>query len=187
MRSSEFQRFSIRSSELCPAAGVQRKRRSTRLLQLTHTARLSRRLLSTAKPGSRRASHAVCLRLWQLGRFRIHHAQRQQSMRAFQDSSCRASRHRDRFGLSSAMRSLIATSSASDARTFTSQPSPFGGVAESLFQSEMTPNHALQRTAPRVTLAATHHPAAFAHPAPAMSPQPARRAPQSLSLGSLGH
>ncbi len=41
-------------------------------------------------------------------------------------------------------------------------------------------------TAPRVTLAAAHHPAAFAHPAPAMSPQPARRAPQSLSLGSLG-
>ena len=49
-----------------------------------------------------------------------------------------------------------------------------------------TPNHALQRTAPRVTLAAAHRPAAFAHPAPAMSPQPARRAPQSLSLGSLG-
>ena len=49
-----------------------------------------------------------------------------------------------------------------------------------------TANHALQRTAPRVTLAATHRPAAFAHPAPAMSPQPARRAPQSLSLGSLG-
>ena len=48
------------------------------------------------------------------------------------------------------------------------------------------PNHALQRTAPRVTLAAAHHPAAFAHPAPATFPQPARRAPQSLSLGSLG-
>ena len=47
------------------------------------------------------------------------------------------------------------------------------------------PNHALQRTAPRVTLAASDHPAAFAHPAPAMSPQPARRASQSLSLGSL--
>ena len=59
-------------------------------------------------------------------------------------------------------------------------------VAESLSTSEMTPNHALQRTAPRVTLAATHHPAAFAHPAPATFPQPARRAPQSLSLGSLG-
>jgi hypothetical protein len=48
------------------------------------------------------------------------------------------------------------------------------------------PNHALQRTAPGVTLAATHHPAAFAHPAPATFPQPARRPPQSLSLGSLG-
>ena len=50
-----------------------------------------------------------------------------------------------------------------------------------------TPNHALQRTAPRVTLAAADHPAAFAHPAPhRLRPQPARRAPQSLSLRSLG-
>jgi len=49
-----------------------------------------------------------------------------------------------------------------------------------------TPNGALQRTAPRVTLAAACHPAACAHPAPAAFPQPARRAPQSLSLGSLG-
>ena len=46
--------------------------------------------------------------------------------------------------------------------------------------------YALQRTAPRVTLAAAHHPAACAHPAPAALPQPARRAPQSLSLGSFG-
>ena len=56
----------------------------------------------------------------------------------------------------------------------------------SVLNPTKSPNHALQRTAPRVTLAATHHPAAFAHPAPAMSPQPARRAPQSLSLRSLG-
>ena len=49
-----------------------------------------------------------------------------------------------------------------------------------------SPNHALQRTAPRVTLAAADRPAAFAHPAPTAFPQPARRAPQSLSLGSLG-
>jgi len=49
-----------------------------------------------------------------------------------------------------------------------------------------TPNQALQRTAPRVTLAATDRPAAFAHPASATFPQPARRAPQSLSLGSFG-
>ena len=39
-----------------------------------------------------------------------------------------------------------------------------------------TPNHALQRTAPRVTLAAPRRPSA----------QPARRAPQSLSFWSLG-
>jgi hypothetical protein len=51
---------------------------------------------------------------------------------------------------------------------------------------EPSPNHALQRTAPRVTLAATDRPATFAHPAPATFPQPARRAPQSLSLGSFG-
>ena len=53
-------------------------------------------------------------------------------------------------------------------------------------ESKLTANHALQRTAPRVTLAAADHPAAFAHPAPRhLRPQPARRAPQSLSLGSL--
>ena len=46
--------------------------------------------------------------------------------------------------------------------------------------------YALQRTAPRVTLAAAHHPAACAHPAPAALPQPARQPPPSLSLGSLG-
>ena len=50
-----------------------------------------------------------------------------------------------------------------------------------------TANHALQRTAPGVTLAAADHPAAFARPAPShLRPQPARRPPQSLSLGSLG-
>ena len=49
------------------------------------------------------------------------------------------------------------------------------------------PNHALQRTAPRVTLAAADRSAACAHPAPyRLRPQPARRAPQSLSLGSVG-
>ena len=42
-----------------------------------------------------------------------------------------------------------------------------------------TPNHALQRTAPAVTLAAS----AAAFP-PTM--QPARQPPPSLSLGSLG-
>ena len=51
----------------------------------------------------------------------------------------------------------------------------------------MSPNHALQRTAPGVTLAAANHPAACAHPAPCrLRPQPARRPPQSLSLGSFG-
>ena len=52
--------------------------------------------------------------------------------------------------------------------------------------STRTPNQALQRTAPRVTLAAADRPATFAHPAPAAFPQPARRAPQSLSFRSLG-
>jgi hypothetical protein len=53
-------------------------------------------------------------------------------------------------------------------------------------ESERTSNHALQRTAPGVTLAAADQPATCAHPAPSrLRPQPARRAPQSLSLGSL--
>jgi hypothetical protein len=46
-------------------------------------------------------------------------------------------------------------------------------------QSNEAPDHALQRTAPRVTLAAS----AAAFP-PAV--QPARQPPPSLSLGSLG-
>jgi hypothetical protein len=54
-------------------------------------------------------------------------------------------------------------------------------------ESNQSPNHALQRTAPGVTLAATDRPAACAHPAPGhLRPQPARRPPQSLSLGSFG-
>ena len=57
----------------------------------------------------------------------------------------------------------------------------------SFSQSNESPNHALQRTAPGVTLAAADRPAACAHPAPGhLRPQPARRPPQSLSLGSLG-
>ena len=46
-------------------------------------------------------------------------------------------------------------------------------------QIDQSPNHALQRTAPAVTLAAS----AAAFP-PAV--QPARQPPPSLSLGSLG-
>jgi hypothetical protein len=59
-------------------------------------------------------------------------------------------------------------------------------MIESFCNRPQSPNHALQRTAPRVTLAATDHPATCAHPAPSAFPQPARRAPQSLSLGSFG-
>ena len=79
--------------------------------------------------------------------------------------------------------SLPLTAARSAAPAFTRR---FAATRQRWRKSDETPNHALQRTAPRVTLAATYHPAAFAHPAPAMSPQPARRAPQSLSLGSLG-
>ena len=61
-----------------------------------------------------------------------------------------------------------------------------GTLTAPLLPLKPSPNHALQRTAPRVTLAAADHPAACAHPAPSAFPQPARRAPQSLSLGSLG-
>ena len=52
----------------------------------------------------------------------------------------------------------------------------FAAIAAFTAQPKPTPNHALQRTAPRVTLAAPRRPTA----------QPARRAPQSLSLASLG-
>ena len=79
------------------------------------------------------------------------------------------------------------TLSSSSSRAFSLLLAPSAtGFADAQFPMTATPNHALQRTAPRVTLAAAHRPAACAHPAPAMSPQPARRAPQSLSLGSLG-
>ena len=48
-----------------------------------------------------------------------------------------------------------------------------------------TANHALQRTVPRVTPAAADDPATCAQPAQARSPYLARRAEQSVSLGSL--
>jgi hypothetical protein len=71
-----------------------------------------------------------------------------------------------------------------------SQPSRpwrfFPLLFDALLMTSATPNHALQRTAPRVTRAAAGRPAACAHPASAAFPQPARRAPQSLSLGSFG-
>ena len=62
-------------------------------------------------------------------------------------------------------------------------------------KSDQAPNHALQRTATRVTLAAFHVRSRLVRSglfhtslAPFFAPplQPARRAPQSLSLGSLG-
>ncbi len=84
---------------------------------------------------------------------------------------------------SAEQRSLPLAAERSAAVTFTPR---FAATRQRCRKSERTPNHALQRTAPRVTLAASHRPATFAHPAPAMSPQPARRAPQSLSLRSLG-
>jgi hypothetical protein len=89
--------------------------------------------------------------------------------------------------------SFVASMGSADAsfRSPVTRSSPTNATVSRLLfhastESNRTPNHALQRTAPRVTLAATHRPAAFARPAPAMSPQPSRRAPQSLSLGSLG-
>ena len=52
----------------------------------------------------------------------------------------------------------------------------FGLQFATVSTQNVTPNYTLQRTAPRVTLAAPRRP----------TTQPARRAPQSLSLGSLG-
>jgi len=66
-----------------------------------------------------------------------------------------------------------------------SAPRPSASLLSTAMNSKRpeSPNHALQRTAPRVTLAA---PTASLRSPPAAFPQPARRAPQSLSLGSLG-
>ena len=174
---------------LSPAAGVQRKRRSTRLLQPTHTARLSRRLLATAEPGSRRASHTVCLGRWWLGRFRIQTAQRQQPIHAFQELPVPSvSTSRRLWTFFRLMPSPTAGISDSEAQAFTSQPSYFGIVVESLSYNRMTPNHALQRTAPRVTARAfcersgSYIWASFVRATVGHAP---RHAPPSLSLGSL--
>ena len=179
-----------------------RKRCSTRLLQSTHTARPSRRLLSPAEPGSRRAGHAVCLRLWWLGRFRIRIAQRQQPIRAVQQLPVPSvSTSRQLWSFFHLMRSPTATISDSEARRFTSQPSHFGIVAESLSYNPMTPNHALQRTpgfGVQLPSAAVVRPAQSRAVLPAMKPGTARAfasrrraptrapGPESLSLGSLG-
>ena len=65
-----------------------------------------------------------------------------------------------------------------------SADSPFWPVVAGRFlPMPATPNHALQRTAPRVTLAAADHPAACAHPAPAALP--AASAPRS-AVAELG-
>ena len=118
-----------------------RKRCSTHLLQATHTARPSRRLLSATEPGSRRAGHAVCLRLWWLGRFRIRIARRQRQITLLRSRQCRPSRQRDGFGLSSSpMRSLTASFSDFSARAFTSQPRLFRSRGRASLPKRMTPN-----------------------------------------------
>ena len=194
-------RFARRSVK-CISAHY-RKRCSTRLFQATQTARPSRRLLSPAQPGSRRAGHAVCLRLWWFGRFRIRMAQPQQPIDAFQKlPGPSVSTARRLFSLFGFMRFPTARISDSEARRFTPQLSGFGVVAESLSRSEMTPNHALQRTAVlsvsvsggglgptgSVTACATRREApAHAAPSPcaAVLTAPAST-PPSLSLWSLG-
>ena len=135
-----------------------------RLLRPAHTTRRSRSLLSATAPGRLRARHAVCLGFPWLER-----------------APCARK--------SSESESL--STSGRFSASLGSMRHPVASVFKSLFQaspaSQPTPNHALQRTAPGVTLAAAGHPATFAHPAPGhLRPQPARRPPQSLSLGSLG-
>ena len=76
--------------------------------------------------------------------------------------------------------SLPLAAERSAAVTFTRR---FPATRQRCRKSDGTPNHALQRTAPRVTLAA---PTTSLRSPPATFPQPSRRAPQSLSLGSLG-
>ena len=198
---SEFRRFGFRSSTLSATAAFvgfarrharfsrarHRKRCFTRLMQSAHTARPSRRLLSTTAPGSRRAGHAVCLRLRWLERLFGFRSSASVTSSSIQSPTPFDSLTRLHLSVScSSMRRVSPSLRGICIRESRPSSGVFRIVAESLSTSEMTPNHALQRTAPRVTLAAARHPATFAHPAPTMSPQPARRAPQSLSLGSLG-
>lgn len=76
---------------------------------------------------------------------------------------------------------VAATFSYSSTTSYSTSSASGSFLPEGLIPMQpKSPNHALQRTAPRVTLAASglRHAAAM---------QPARRAPQSLSLGSLGN
>ena len=77
---------------------------------------------------------------------------------------------------SAEQRSLPLAAGPSAALTFTRR---FAAARQRYRKSERTPNHALQRTAPHVTAPAT----AAAFPPTVQVP---RRAPRSLSLGSLG-
>ena len=190
---SEFQLFGFRSDASGERSVCQirmaarylrqrtsRKRCSTRLLPSAHTARPSRRLLSTTAPSSRRAGHAVCLRLRWLER-----------LFGFGSSASVANSSILSPALSDSLTGLCLSVFCSSMRrgNFSlrkicireSRPSSsaFQIVAESLSTSEMTPNHALQRTAPHVTA-----PASTAALPPTM--QVPRRAPRSLSLRSLG-
>ena len=99
------------------------------------------------------------------------------------------------------MRSLTASSSASDARAVTSEPSLFRSPGRESIPKRMTPNHALQRTpgfGVQLPSAAVARPAQSRAVLPAMKPGTARAfasrrrahsrvpGPESLSLGSLG-
>ena len=94
--------------------------------------------------------------------------------------------------LSAEHRSLPLAALRSAVVTFTPR---FAATRQRCRKSERTPNHALQRTAPRVTVAAISsldpsRPSvalSYVRCRPLRSPtQLPRRAPQSLSLGSLG-
>src|SRR6267154_1155677 len=144
---------SLRSGSIRPNLGVHRKRGFTRLLRAAHASRLSRRLLPPPLPAR---SAPVTRSAWVGG-------------------SSSAGSAPDR----------VPSPDAGSHPAFFARPFP--AACTRLLrptmrpsQTRRTPNQALQRTAPRVTVAASSPP-----PSPPATQLP-RRAPQSLSLGSLG-
>ena len=99
------------------------------------------------------------------------------------------------WSLVAAMRPVVASFLSPVTRWFPASPSVSRLLFYAFTESNRTPNHALQRTAPRVTVAAISS-LDPSRPSMALSyarsrllrstSQLPRRAPQSLSLGSLG-
>ena len=107
----------------------------------------------------------------------------------------RASTSRGLWAVLSAMRQSQSRFGSSAVRSRPARAAALPTLCHAFSESERTPNHALQRTAPRVTVAAIHVRSRPVRPWPCFTSvasfcappsQLPRRAPQSLSLRSLG-